>query len=135
MPDAPLTGPALSVAVADDLRRMDYMLAEKLFGWRWDNEHLCFFVPPDQNPSGFGTEDAPPLYAESWDAAGLLVEALRARGYDLVLNLELDTRDRHPEPWRCAIWCGGNADHEGRGATLPEALGRAALAVLQEKDQ
>lgn len=126
---------------------LNFAIAIKLFGWRWrvgswltDKSMACLVSPRLQRTSrqeGFSLIDLPedgtklvawhlPPYADSWEGARLVIEAIKARGYETALSIATDGRIR------CLLEIDGRPDvwHEAFGDTLPEAICRAALSTL-----
>jgi hypothetical protein len=78
---------------------------------------------------------APPPYSTSWEAAGRLVEEMRRRGYGFEIEIALEgghvAQVIHYNRERGTCWKGASAS----GASLPEAIARAALRALGERGE
>lgn len=116
--------------MTERLRRIDALVAEKVMGWvkktaECNNEQVVL-VPPDWTDLsvkrwlGHDLHELVPHYTTSWDAAGLVVEAMLDKAPGFVLEAAY-----LPFRWYCEFnKCSAEAK------TPPLAICRAALKAL-----
>lgn len=135
-----------------NLRELDAWLAEHLFGWKWhtyDDRGEGWFGPPEEigKPCGWDSireaqadEAFVPLavgpgnyphYTTTGDGMMLVFDAMEKRGYRLALEY-----DDRPIVWGeyVAEFKPNDDESWGTGATIPEAVARAAKAVLEAQE-
>ncbi len=110
----------------------------KALGWRVEcSPELCEYPYILRQPDGkvvgplWATESGAwshgiPMFTRSADAALELVEAMRAKGCDVSMNID-------ETGWRVTTWVGQTILHEGCAPTLPIAIVRAFLAAQGDK--
>lgn len=109
-----------------DTRTLDAVLAERLFGWTTRDHPLFPWIQP---VTGIAFS-APPAISTSWEGMGLVLEAMKARGWDYEVRsipaASVATR-AHCEFHRAF------GEFSDRSAdSLPMAVALAALTALGE---
>jgi len=121
-----LTGPELDAAVATEVMGWEHGHASP--DWWWDG--------PTERYTHPRCTWQPHL---RWDHAGEVVEAMRAKGYDVILEMFAPHESDAPGKFHFHAWADSDLvdcppDVNAPGHTAPEAICRAALlAMLAER--
>jgi hypothetical protein len=111
---------------------LEGQIAQRLFGWRWQADASLW-----RDPDGLYCDAATfrrrlPAYSTHPAATALVWQWVETRGAPLD-RVTFEYLVMEEEGLCCTVHC-GRGDVEGYGATWPEALCRAALALAEQME-